>query len=140
IEDFELDSLGIRGGLHHDRRHRADQYSLRDPLRSVAREVAHDLSTTGRMSDERDVLQIERFDDGREIVRIPVHIVVGRSLLRATVTATLMRDHAEALLGEEVHLPVPRIGIARPTVRERYGWATAPVLVVDLCAVFAGNR
>ena len=47
----------------------------------------------------------------------------------------VVRDHAEAVLGEEQHLAVPGVGVQRPAVRERDDRALAPVLVVDLGAV-----
>ena len=47
---------------------------------------------------------------------------------------------AEAVLGEEQHLPVPHVGTERPSVRERDSRAFAPVLVVDLGAVAGGDR
>src|SRR5215472_5959014 len=49
-------------------------------------------------------------------------------------------DTAIPALYKKQHLTIPGVGVQRPTVRERYDWATAPVLVVDLCAVFCGNR
>src|SRR5262245_8639123 len=50
-----------------------------------------------------------------------------------------MRDHSEALLDEEKHLPVPCVGIQRPPMGEGDGRASAPVFVVDRRSVFAGN-
>ena len=51
------------------------------------------------------------------------------------MAAPVVRDHAEAVLREEQHLPVPHVGVQRPAVRERDDGPLAPVLVVDLGAV-----
>jgi hypothetical protein len=51
------------------------------------------------------------------------------------VATPVERDGAEAVVCEEQHLPVPRVGAQRPSVRERDGGAFAPVLVMDLESV-----
>jgi serine/threonine protein kinase len=51
-----------------------------------------------------------------------------------------VRDHTEPVLRKEKHLTIPSIGVQRPTVRERYDGAFAPILVVDFGAVLGGNR
>ncbi|HEX2471428.1 MAG TPA: hypothetical protein VHJ59_01625 [Nitrososphaera sp.] len=56
------------------------------------------------------------------------------------MSTTVVRDHAEAIVHEEKHLAVPSVGAQRPTVRERYDRAFAPVLVVDFGAVLGGYR
>jgi hypothetical protein len=92
------------------------------------------------VADHRDVLQIERLDQGREIVGVPVHVVAVRRLARAAVTAAIVRDAAEAVLHEEEHLRVPHVGVQRPAVREGDDRARAPVLVVDGGSVFHSDR
>src|SRR5262249_35002322 len=52
----------------------------------------------------------------------------------------VMGDAAVAVLGEEQHLAVPGVGAQRPAVRERDDRALAPVLVIELGAVFGGDR
>src|SRR5215472_6134808 len=56
------------------------------------------------------------------------------------MTAPVMRDRAEAVLRQEQHLAVPCVRAQRPAVRECDDRALAPVLVVDLRAVFGGDR
>src|SRR5260370_28135503 len=56
------------------------------------------------------------------------------------MATSVVRNHAEAVLREEKHLAVPSVGAQRPAVRERYGRALAPVLVVDFGAVLGGDR
>jgi hypothetical protein len=58
----------------------------------------------------------ERFDQCSEIVGIAVHIVVRRGLARPAVATPVVGYHAEAVLFEKKHLPVPHIGIQRPAV------------------------
>ncbi|HKH87109.1 MAG TPA: hypothetical protein VKA40_11225 [Nitrososphaera sp.] len=55
------------------------------------------------------------------------------------MATTVVRDHAEPILREEKHLTVPSVGAQRPTVRERYDRAFAPILVVDFGAVLGGG-
>jgi hypothetical protein len=56
------------------------------------------------------------------------------------MATTIVRNHAEPVLRKEKHLTVPSVGAQRPTVRERYDRAFAPVLVVDFGAVLGGDR
>jgi hypothetical protein len=101
----------------------------------VASNVTGHLSTPGGVAHQRGVLEIQRLDDGCKIVGIAVHVVSGRGLTRPAMAATVVRNHAEAVLREEQQLAVPSVGVQRPAVRERYDRAFSPVLVVDLGAV-----
>ncbi|HEX2472878.1 MAG TPA: hypothetical protein VHJ59_09015 [Nitrososphaera sp.] len=56
------------------------------------------------------------------------------------MATTVVRDHTEPILRKEKHLTVPSVGVQRPTVRERYDRAFAPILVVDFGVVFGGDR
>ena len=56
------------------------------------------------------------------------------------MAAAIVRDDAEALLREKVHLAVPRVGVEGPAVRKMITARAAPVLVVDLRAVLGGDR
>src|SRR6478672_5830169 len=55
------------------------------------------------------------------------------------MTTTIVRHDAEAVLREKQHLAVPHVGAQRPSVREGYDWALAPVLVIDRRAIFHSN-
>jgi hypothetical protein len=44
-------------------------------------------------------------------------------------------NHTETVPRKEKHLPIPRIGTQRPSVRTRDDRALAPIFVVDCCAV-----
>jgi len=56
------------------------------------------------------------------------------------MTATVVRDDAEALLREEEHLAVPSIRAQGPAMRERYDRTLTPIFVINLCSVFGGDR
>src|SRR5262249_17431430 len=90
--------------------------------------------------DERGLPEIERLDHGGEIIGVAVHVVPLGSLTGSAMAATVMGDHAEALLSEEQHLAVPSVGAQGPTMGESHDRAFAPVLVVDLRAVLRRNR
>src|SRR5262249_15152851 len=106
----------------------------------MAPDVTRYLATAGRVTDERDVPQIERFDHGRKIVSVAIHIVARRCLVRPAVTSPVMCHDAEALLSEKMHLTVPRVRIQRPTVGEGDDRTSTPVFEIDLCSVFAADR
>ena|ERR1041385_4063076 len=91
------------------------------------------------MTDQRDLLQVQRFDYCREIVGISVHVIAGGRLAGSAVATSIVRDAAEAVLCKEEHLPVPHVSVQWPPVRERDGRAAAPILVVDLGSVFRGD-
>ena len=56
------------------------------------------------------------------------------------MAAPVVGDHAEALAEEEQHLRVPIIGRERPAVAKHDGLTIAPVLVINLRAVFGCDR
>ena len=56
------------------------------------------------------------------------------------MAATVMGDAAITVGRQEEHLRLPTVRTQRPPVTE-YDWLTrAPVLVIDLCAVFGSDR
>ncbi len=88
------------------------------------------------MADVNGVFQIEMRRQSREIVGIVIHIMTAARLGRSAVAAAVMGYDAIALTEEEQHLIVPVIGRQRPAMAEHNGLTFAPVLVVDLNAVF----
>ena len=122
-------------GLHHQRRHRADQHRLRHSALAVPGEVVHDLAATGGVADVDGVLEIEMRGQRGQVVGVVVHVVTVAGLGGASVAAPVMGDDAVAVLQEEQHLGVPVVGRQRPAVAEHDRLARAPVLVEDLRAV-----
>jgi hypothetical protein len=139
IEDLHRQPLRIGRRFQHDRRHGGDEDHFGDPLRTMAPDVAGDFAAAGGVAHEHGVLKIERLDYGCKIVGIAVHVIPRRGLARPAMATTVVRDRAEAVLHEEKHLAVPSVGAQRPTVRERYDRAFAPVLVVDFGPVLGGD-
>ncbi|MCY1366701.1 hypothetical protein D9M69_536060 [compost metagenome] len=105
----------------------------------MAADVVRHFAAAGGVAHHRDVLQVERLDQLREIVGVAIHVIAGRGLRRASMPAAVVRDDAEAVLRQEVHLPVPGVRVQRPTVGKSDDRACAPVLVVDLRAVCGGD-
>src|SRR5262249_7197961 len=93
-----------------------------------------------RMADKHRAVQIECLRQGSEIVGIGIEVVALPRLARTPVTAPIMRDTAITALGEEEHLVFERIGAQRPAMAEDDGLTRAPILVVDLGAVFGSDR
>jgi len=89
----------------------------------------------GGMADQRRVADVEGFQDRGEVVGVAVHVVAGPGLAGPAVPAAVVRDRPVAVLGQEDHLAVPRVGAERPAVRERDDRALAPVLVKQFRAV-----
>ena len=81
-------------------------------------------------------LQVERFDERREIVGVGVHLVAVPRLARAAVAAAVVRDAAVSAVGQKDHLVFPGVRAERPAVTEDDGLSRAPVLVINLRAVF----
>src|SRR5262245_814282 len=102
-------------------------------------DVPGDFTATGRVTHQRDVVEIEGLDDGGRIVGGAVHVVAGGGLAGPAVASPVMCDCAEAVLHEKQHLAVPCIGVQRPAVGEGDDGTLAPVLVVDLGAVLGGD-
>src|SRR5882724_10993539 len=86
------------------------------------------------------VLQVELFSQGREIVGVGVHLITIPRLCGTTMTSAVERDDAIAVLAEEQHLCVPVVCGERPAMTENHRLSFAPVLVVNLCAVFCRDR
>jgi hypothetical protein len=111
VENLDWQALGIGSGFQHDWRHRGDQDCLRDPRRSMTCDIPRDFSTSGGVAHQCRVVEIERLNDGREIVGVAIHVVSGRGPAGSTMAAPVMRDRAETVLHKEHHLPVPCVGV-----------------------------
>ena len=106
----------------------------------MAADVAGDFAAAGRVADMDRVLQVERFDELRQVVGVGVHVVAVPGLARSAMAAAVMGDAAVAAGGQKEHLVFPGIRAERPAMAEDYGLSAAPVLVVDLRAVFGRDR
>src|SRR5665647_1976173 len=86
------------------------------------------------------VLQVKRFHQCREVVGVGIHFVAAPRLARSAMAAAVMADAAVSVGAQKHHLVLPGVRAQRPAVAEDHGLATAPVLVVDLRAVFRRYR
>jgi hypothetical protein len=93
------------------------------------------------VADVDGVSQVEVLDDGAHVTGVVVHVMTGGDLRRAPVAAAVGGDDAVALVEEVEQLRVPVVGREGPAVVEDdgLGVGAAPVLVVDLRAVFGGD-
>jgi len=64
----------------------------------VAPYVASDFAATGGVAYERGILEIECLYHSCEIVSIAIHVIPQRGLTRPAMSATVVRDHTEAVL------------------------------------------
>ena len=90
--------FSISGGIG------ADQHRLGHALGAVAADVAGDFAAAGGVADVDRVLQVERFDERREVVGVGVHVVAVPGLARAAVAAAVVGDAAVAAGGQKEHL------------------------------------
>ena len=110
VEHVLRQAAGIRVGLHHQRRHRADEHGFDGAVLAVAGEVMRDFAAAGGVADVHRIAQVEMFDDRGEVVGVVVHVVAVADLCGPAVPAAVMRDDAVAVLKEEQHLGVPVVG------------------------------
>ena len=132
VERLDRQAAGIGRRLQHQRRHRADQHGLGHAFRAVAADVASDFAAAGGVADVDRVLQVERFDERRQVVGVGVHVVAVPGLARSAVAAAVVGDAAIAVGGQKDHLVFPGVGAQRPAVAEDDGLPAAPVLVVKV--------
>ena len=136
VEYRNRQAARISRRLHHQRRHRCDQNGLCHPLGAVAGDVASNLAAAGGMTDMDGVLEVELLDQFGKVIGVGVHVVAGPRLARASVAAAVMGDASIAARGEVEHLILECIRGKRPAMAEDNGLSGAPILVIDLGAVF----
>src|SRR2546426_12217164 len=106
----------------------------------MASDVARNFASAGGMTDVDRVPHVERFDQLREIVGVGVHFVPTPRLARSAMTAAVVCDTAVAVGAQKHHLVLPGVRAQRPSMAEDDGLSLAPVLVIDLRAVFGCDR
>src|ERR1700733_14657362 len=102
-------------------------------------DVAGNFSAAGRVTDVDCVLEVEIFGEGREIVRVGIHVVAVPGLGGTAVASPVGRYDSITPLAEKHHLGVPVVRGERPAVAEHDGLACSPVLVENLRTIFGGN-
>ena len=106
----------------------------------MAADIAGDFAAAGGVADVDRILEVELLDQLREIVGVGVHVVAVPRLARTAVAAAVMGDAAISVRRQEEHLVFEGIRGKRPTVAEDHRLPGAPVLVVNLRAVFGRER
>ena len=92
VEDVDRQAAGVSGRFQHQRRHRADQHGLGHTLGAVAADIAGDFATARGVADVDRALQVQLFDERRQIVGVRVHVVAVPGLARAAVAAAVVGD------------------------------------------------
>jgi hypothetical protein len=106
----------------------------------VAADVACNFAAGGGEADQDGVLQVQLVDERCKIIGVGVHFVAVPGLIGPAVAATVMGDAAITVGRQEEHLSLATVRTQRPPMTEYDGLTRAPVLVVDLGAVFGGDR
>src|ERR1019366_6783835 len=140
VEDLHWQAAGIGRRLQHQWRDSGHQNCLDHAFRAVAADIAGDFSTASGEADQSRAFEVERFDQSREVIGVGIHVVASPGLARSPMATTVMGDRAIAVGCQEDHLSLPAIGIQWPAVAEHDGLSCAPILVVDLGAVFGCDR
>src|SRR6266566_6606813 len=140
IEHFFGKAAGICRRLQHQRRHRADQRSLRHPAFAMPSQIMRHLAAASGMTNVHGVFQIKMRGQSRKVVGIVIHVVAIARLGGPAVASSVMGDDAIAVFEEGQHLRVPVIGRQRPAVAEDDGLPFAPIFIVDLRSIFGCDR
>ena len=91
----------VQLGYGEQRIARENKKGERTPRGRRATRAAVGHAAKAGLSNPPKVLRSFRLDDGPEIVGIAVHVVAPGGLAGPAMAATVMRDRAEAVLGEE---------------------------------------
>src|SRR5438445_2460636 len=132
VKYFFGKAVWIGRRLQHQRRHRADQRSLRHPAFAMPSQIMRHLAAAGGMTNVHGVLEIKMRGQSRKVVGVMIHVMAVARLGGPAVASSVMGDDAIAVFEEEQHLRVPVIGRQRPAVAKDDGLSFAPVLVIDI--------
>src|SRR5438309_4432358 len=132
IKHFFGKAAGIFLRLHHQRRYRADQRSLRYPAFAMPSQIMRYLAAAGGMTNVHGLLQVEMRGQSRKVVGVMIHVMAVARLGGPAVASSVMGDDAIAVFEEEQHLRVPVIGRQRPAVAENDRLTFAPVFIMDV--------
>src|SRR5271155_3934660 len=136
VKDLLGQASGIVGCLDHDRRHRTDEYCFGNTTFPVPSDITSHLAAAGRVTHMDCILEVKVSRQGREVIRVVIHIMTGCHLRRATMAASIMCDYSKAASEEERHLSIPVVGSQRPAMRKDNRLTGTPVLVENGDAVF----
>ncbi len=86
------------------------------------------------------VPQVQVVDKLVKVVGVRVHVLAVEGLARSAEAAAVKRDAAKAPGSKKEHLVFKCIRGERPAVAEDHGLSRAPIVVVNLRAVFGRDR
>lgn len=137
VEDGLVRALRVGLCLEHKGRHGSDKDGLDDAAGAMLSEEASHLSAAVGVPDHDGVFDTEVLKELQEIVDKCIHVVSVPCLRGATMTATVVSDDAEPVVGQKDHLVFPVVAAQRPAMRKGDDWAlgVAPVLVEELGSV-----
>ena len=119
---------------------RADEDRFGHPPLAVASDITRHLTAARRVPYVHGILQIKRGDEFCNIGGVGVHVVPVDRLRGTAMPAAVVGDHPVTLVQKEHHLRIPIVRGKRPAVMKKKRLTFAPILKVDLRAVFHGNR
>ena len=90
VEDVDRHAVGIGRRLHHQRRHRGDQAGRLHASGTVPTDVAGHFPAAGREPEQGGARQVERVEQGRQVVGIRVHLVAVPGLARSAVPTAVV--------------------------------------------------
>src|SRR6185369_1589467 len=101
VERRQWQTTRIGCGLDHDRRDCADQRRFFYATSAVPTHVASDFTSTGGVSDEYGIFELQLLEQARKVIGVGIHVIAGPRLPGATVTAAIMGDGAVTVRSEE---------------------------------------
>ena len=87
----------------------------------MAANIAGDFAAARGVADVDRVLQVEFFDQRREVVGVGVHVVAVPGLARTAMAAAVMGDAAISAGGQKEHLVFKGVRAQRPAMAEDDG-------------------
>jgi hypothetical protein len=140
FESVDRQSGGVRFRLQHQRRNRPDEHRLGHMAGAVSPDVTGDFAAARRVANMNRILETEFCCELGQIIGVRVHIIAVPRLARTPMPAAVMGYAAVSARGEKEHLVFKRISVERPAVTEDHRLPAAPVLVLDLGAIFGAEH
>ena len=98
-------------------------------------DITRDLAAAYGMADMNGILEIELFDQLRQVVGVGVQVIAVPGLARAAMAATIMGDTAIAARGKEKHLIFEGVRAQGPAMAKHNRLSRAPIVVIKRCPV-----
>ena len=108
-----------------------------DARTTMAAQVANQLSSGHRVGDDGETVEVECFDEGRQVIGKGVGVITAGGVIGTSVPAAIDPDAAITLFGERDHLVVPHLdGHPGAVQKENGGTASGtPLCPVEPCPV-----